>query len=232
VFNPELYAEQRRTLECDLDKALRRLTALSQRLGARLQGEVRRGRAPSEDSVRREIARILDRPFLKEIVHLEVQPGPRLEYGWSSEALERISDTWLGKKILVTNPKSWSDEEIVEAYHGQFVVEHLFREMKNRERPNWWPLHHWTDHHVRIHALYCTLAMLLRALLHRRVRQAGIEISIGRLYRELDAVREVVNVYPAMRRRKERTSTVLTKTSELQQRLLAILGLTREALLG
>ena len=163
---------------------------------------------------------------MQNIIKVEVTLGPRLQYAPSDKQLEQISDTLLGKKILVTNPKTWSDEEIVEAYHGQFVVEHLFREMKSRERPNWWPLHHWTDHKIRIHAFYCTVAMLLRALVHRRVRLADIGISMGRLYKELDNLREVVNVYPAVRRKKERQKTVLTKSSELQQRLMQILGLS------
>ncbi len=226
VFNPQLHADQRRTLENDRDKALERLAALSGRLEARLRGEIQGGRAPSEDSVRREVARILKRPFLREIVSTTVTPGPRLEFAALPEELERIGDTWLGKRLLITNPKSWSDDEIVEAYHGQYVIEHLFREMKHRDRPNWWPLHHWTDDHVRVHAFYCTVAVLLRALLHRRVLQAGISISTGGLYRELDAVREIVNVYPPLRRKKQRTSTVLSRASELQQRIMQVLGLT------
>jgi transposase len=226
AFVPDLHATQRKTLENDMEKALRRLSALSDRLQARARGEIRGGRPPSEESIRRQCARILGRPFLQNIIKVEVTLGPRLQYAPSDKQLEQISDTWLGKKILVTNPKTWSDEEIVEAYHGQFVVEHLFREMKSRERPNWWPLHHWTDHKIRIHAFYCTVAMLLRALVHRRVRLADIGISMGRLYKELDNLREVVNVYPAVRRKKERQKTVLTKSSELQQRLMQILGLS------
>lgn len=228
AFVPELHASQRQTLENDLEKALRRLSALGDRLEARARGEIHGGRPPSEESIRRECARILGRPFLRNIVAVEVTPGPRLRYASSAQQLEQISDTSLGKKILVTNPKTWSDEEIVEAYHGQFVVEHLFREMKSRDRPNWWPLHHWTDHKVRIHAFYCTVALLLRALVHRRVRLADINISMGRLYKELDNLREVVNVYPAVRRKKERRKTVLTRRSELQQRLMQTLGLPNQ----
>ena len=226
TFVPELHANQRQTLENDLEKAMRRLSALGDRLEARVRGEIRGGRPPSEESIRRACARILVRPFLRNLVAVEVTPGPRLQYAYLDKQLEQISDTWLGKKILVTNPKTWSDEEIVEAYHGQFVVEHLFREMKSRDRPNWWPLNHWTDQKVRIHAFYCTVALLLRALVHRRVRLADINISMGRLYKELDNLREVVNVYPAVRRKKERRKAVLSKSSELQQRLMQVLGLS------
>jgi hypothetical protein len=56
-----------------------------------------------------------------------------------------------------------------------------------------------------------------------------------RLLAELDAIREVINVYP--RRRGQRTApqhTVLTKTNELQDRLLSILAVTKpqERILG
>ena len=60
----------------------------------------------------------------------------------------------------------------------------------------------------------------------RKVCQAGLDISLKRLLTELDAIREVVNIYPRKRRQKiERKQEVLTKTSEIQQQLMAILKL-------
>ena len=91
-----------------------------------------------------------------------------------------------------------------------------------------WPLNHWTDSKIRVHALYCTVALLLRGLAVRRVRQAGMNISMRRFLAELETIREVVNIYP--KKRGKRTTpqhTVLTKTSELQDRLLSILGLAK-----
>ncbi len=41
--------------------------------------------------------------------------------------------------------------------------------------------------------------MLLRVLLLRCIRQAGIDISVKRLLRELQEIREVINVYPRKR---------------------------------
>ena len=101
--------------------------------------------------------------------------------------------------------------------------------MKSRDRPNWWPLYHWTDHKVRIHAFYCTVALLLRALVHRRVRLAHINISMGRLYKELDNLHQEVagaHSYPAVRRKKEQRKIVLTRRSELQQNLMKVLALS------
>jgi len=104
------------------------------------------------------------------------------------------------------------------------VIEGVFKEMKGHDTGTWWPLHHWTDSKIRVHALYCTIALLLRALLCRRVDQAGLKLSLPRVLSELDRIREVVNIFPRKRRqKKEVRHTVLTNTSELQQRLLSIL---------
>src|SRR5437899_10565139 len=51
--------------------------------------------------------------------------------------------------------------------------------MKDRHIGAWWPLHHWTDSKIQVHGLYCTIAVLLRALLWRRARQAGLRSSIS-----------------------------------------------------
>ena len=56
-----------------------------------------------------------------------------------------------------------------------------------------------------------------------------------RLLRELEGIREVVNVYPRKRgQRTGRQQTVLTRTNEIQDRLLSILALRRpeERVLG
>lgn len=63
----------------------------------------------------------------------------------------------------------------------------------------------------------------------RQVTKAEIHLSLKRLLAELDAIREVVNIYPRTRGKKtERKQTVLTKILELQQRLMSILGIEKE----
>ena len=101
--------------------------------------------------------------------------------------------------------------------------------MKDRDIGSWWPLYHWTDQKINVHSFYCTIAVLLRALAHRRVKEAGIDISMKRLLAELDDIKEVVLLYP--RKRGATTApqhTVLSKTSELQQSLLSILHVKPE----
>lgn len=111
------------------------------------------------------------------------------------------------------------------AYHSQYVIEQVFKEMKMRKTGCWWPLNHWTDGQVRVHGLYCTIAVLLRAVILQRLKREGMQISMGRMLKELSKVREVVNVFPKKGRKPQRTQTVLSKTNEVQRRMLQLLEL-------
>jgi transposase len=232
TYNQNLFDAQWRTVQYDLAKALEELSALRQRLEDRRTGLVRGGQAPTVASVEKQSRTALSRQHLKALVPYTVEADehglPRLHYEVDTAALDRLSNTYLGKNILVTNRDEWHEEKIILGYRSQFLIEDVFKEMKDRNIGTWWPLHHWTDSKIRVHGLYCTVAMLLRGLLLRRVHQAEIDISMKRLLAELETIREVINIYP--RRRGQRTAahqTVLTKTSELQDRLLSALALTK-----
>jgi len=94
---------------------------------------------------------------------------------------------------------------------------------------SWWPLNHWTDSKLRVHGLYCSMAQLLRSVMWRRTRQAGLNISLRRLLSQLEDIREVINLYPKRcKATKMRQQTVLTRKSKVQKRLVAILGLEHE----
>lgn len=105
--------------------------------------------------------------------------------------------------------------------------------MKDRRTGTWWPMHHWTDSQIKVHGLYCAIAMLLRGLMWRRVSQAGLKLSMNRLLSELACIKEVINIYPPKRGQKaERKQAVLSRTSDLQQHLLKILKIEKQAIMA
>jgi len=106
------------------------------------------------------------------------------------------------------------------------VIEEIFHEMKDRHLGAWWPLHHWTDSKIQVHGLYCTIAVLLRALLWRRVRQADLRLSMSGLLEKLRQLRQVVNVFSTRRAGQPKPEQeVLTKRDQTQEKLIEILGL-------
>lgn len=71
--------------------------------------------------------------------------------------------------------------------------------MKNPHFVSWRPLHHWADQKIRVHALYCVLALLLSSLLRHTLAQKGIDLSIVKILTTLSQVKEVALIYPDRR---------------------------------
>jgi transposase len=233
TYNPNLAKTQWMTLENDVAKAIRRLSQLQGRLVGRATGLIKGGKQPTLASVGQKCRSILRRQYLKDIIQTTIEDDPKgrpqLTYDIDTSVLNRIAETHLGKTILISNRAEWSDERIIEAYRSQYLIEAVFKEMKDRTTGSWWPLNHWTDSKVRVHGLYCSMAQLLRSVVWRRIRRAGVNISLRRLLAELDGIREVVNLYPKKGKTKHQPQqTVLTRLSRRQQRLVEILSLERE----
>jgi transposase len=231
TYNQNLFNAQWLTLQNDIAKASAKLSAVQQRLDERVQGLIKGGTAPTAASVKKQADKILSRQHLKKVVTISVSAAevPRLQYAIDAAALHTLANTYLGKTLLISNRSAWTDEQIIEAYRSQFLIEDVFKESKDRRTGSWWPMHHWTDSKIRVHGLYCTIAQLLRALLLRRVRQAGVKLSLKRLLAELGSIREVINIYPRRRGQKAPAQqTVLSRRSKLQSQLTSLLGMEED----
>ena len=229
-YNQNLFNAQWLTLQKDISNAVEKLSLLQQKLEDRASGLIKRGKVPTLESVEKQCKNILNRQYMKSVIKVTVSTGsdtiPRLKYEIDSETVHEISDTYLGKNIIITSRKNWDDAKIIQTYRSQFIIEDVFKEMKDRKKGSWWPLHHWTDSKIKVHALYCTIALLLKALIFRRIRQAGLHISTNRIISELETIREVITIFPRKRRQKtEVKQAVLTKTSEIQKKVMSILEL-------
>ena len=233
TYNQNLFNAQWKTLQSDMERACAKLATLQQKLQDRAAGLIKGGRAPTLASVTSQAKTILHRQHLRGVIPVAIKAAaagiPQLNYSIDAEALRKVAETSLGKTILISNRDAWTDERIIAAYRSQFIIEGVFKGMKDRRTGTWWPLHHWTDAQIKVHGLYCAIAVLLRGLMWRRVRQANLKLSMNRMLAELGAIREVINIYPPKRGQKtERKQTVLSRTSELQEQLLRILGIEKQ----
>jgi transposase len=233
TYNANLARTQSLTLHNDMAKAVKRFTELQRRLADRAAGLITGGKRPSVASVEQQCRGFLRRQYLKDVIQftvaMEEKANPKLTYAIDTDALNRIAETHLGKTLLISNRTEWSDERLIEAYRSQFHIEAVFKEMKDRTTGSWWPLNHWTDSKLRVHGLYCSVAQLLRSVMWRRVQRGGLNLSVRQMLSELDAIREVINIYPKQRKSvAQPQQTVLTRMSKLQQRLVSILGLEAE----
>lgn len=231
TFNQNLYDGQLQGLTAHLGKARRKLRELQTQLQRRRDGKVKGGKAPTLDSVKKQIHTICSAQFVEKILKAEVQQmgtGLDLTFRTDQAALDRLSRVRFGKTILFTDNADWTDEQILLAYRSQYHIEDAFKQMKNPHFLGWSPMFHWTDSKIQVHAFYCVLALLLTSLMQRELARKGEPLSINRMLEELGGIQETLVVYPRRQgQRQASTATCLTRMTALQQRLFSLLDLQR-----
>lgn len=232
AYNQNLFNSQWLTIQNDITNALEKLESIRQKLKDRANGITKGGKIPTISSIEKQCKTILSRQYMKSVINFEVASTkdkiPQLTYTPDNKKIQDLCDTYLGKNIIITDRDDLTNDDIISAYRSQFVIENVFKESKDRNAGTWWPLHHWTDSKIYVHGFYCTLALLLRALIKRRLAKSKLPLSTKRIMVELSGIREVVNVFPGKAKKAPIRQTVLTRTSDLQSRILQILSLKPE----
>jgi transposase len=145
TFNQNLLDGQLQGLTQHLDKARRKLHDLQIQLQRRRDGKVKGGKAPTLESVKKQIHTICSAQFVAKILQAEVQQirkGLELTFHTDQAALDRLCRVQFGKTILFTDNADWSEEQIVLAYRSQYHIEDAFKQMKNPHFLGWSPMFH------------------------------------------------------------------------------------------
>lgn len=230
TFNRPLYTAQIKTLRREINKRRRKLEKLQ--LSLKRAKSNTRGKKPTLDGSRKRLASILTGRHMKDLFVAEIQPsenGKPLKLTWrlSDKAWKKLRRELLGKTILFTDRDEWTDEQIVRGYRSQSHVESAFRGMKDAHCLTFRPTHHWTDQKLRVHALYCVIALMILSLLRRKLAQAKLSFSLSGMVERLTDIREVAVLFqdadPAM----PRARTVLSAMDTEQQAMIKALQLDR-----
>lgn len=79
-----------------------------------------------------EIKQVARGQYIKEIIKWEIKDskkGVSFRWWFDKEVLAQIKRERLGKKILFTDNDDWDTRAIIAAYHGQYEIEHAFRQI-------------------------------------------------------------------------------------------------------
>ncbi len=159
--------------------------------------------------------------YMKKLIETDVSKKkdfPVLTYQLKSESYTDLADTYLCKNIIITDNHDWITEDIILTYRNQYVIEDVFKQMKDTKTGTWWPMYHWTDRMIRVHGLCCSLSLLIRSLILKKTQEAEIPMSMNKQHEKLSGIREVLNVF-SKGKKKHSTQLVVTKMDEIQQRL-------------
>ena len=115
------------------------------------RGQTRRPRA----KVEAEIAQITRDPWVRRVISWELTgdtpPEHRLTWTIDDQARTELETEIFGKRVLITDHRDWPLTEVVTAYRSQSEAEFGFRQLKDPHVVSFSPMHHWTDHNIRVH---------------------------------------------------------------------------------
>jgi transposase len=226
THSPELHAAQAAGFTgTTLAKAGKKLDELAATLA---RGKTRRGK----DKVAAEIEKITAKPWVRRVITWALdgdQPRDlRLTWSIDPDARAGLEEEIFGKHVLITSHDDWPVPEVIAGYRSQSEAEFSFRQLKDPHVVSFSPMHHWTEHNIRVHVFTCVLALQIAHLMRRRARQAGLDLSVRELLHQLAGIGETVLLYRGDRGRPKAHRT-LTETSPVQDKLTSIFGLARYA---
>ena len=226
THSPELRDSQARGLDgTTLAKAGKKLDELAATLA---RGKTRRGK----DKVTAEIEAIAAKPWVRRVITwtLDGDQPKDLRLTWSIDpgARAALEEELFGKHVLITSHDDWAVPEVVAGYRSQSEAEFSFRQMKDTRVVSFSPMHHWTEHNIRVHIFTCVLALQIAHLMRLRATRAGLRMSVRELLRELAGIGETILLYHGDRGL-PRAHRMLTETSPVQDKLASIYSLARYA---
>jgi transposase len=225
THSPTLHQAQSRGFDQTLATASARLSELADTLA---RGKTRRPRA----KVEAEITQIIKDPWVRRVVHVNLTgqnpPEHRLTWTIDEQARTDLEAEVFGKRVLITARDDWPVAEVIAAYRSQSEAEFGFRQMKDPHVVSFSPMHHWTDHNIRVHVFTCVLALQIAHIMRRHADQQGLHLSVRELLDTLAGIEETVLIYPSTGGR-PKARRMLTETTPTQDRLAEIFDLTRWA---
>jgi transposase len=222
THSPSLHQAQSTGFTQTLAKALTTLDDLADTLA---RGRTRR----TTTQITTAIAAITADTWVRRVIRTELTgttPAThRLTVTIDEQARATLADEVFGKRVLVTNQDHWPIADVVAAYRSQSQVESAFRQLKDPHVVSFSPMHHWTEHNIRVHTFTCVLALQIAGLMARHAHQNALHMSIRELLGTLAGIQETVLIYPSTGGR-PKARRMLTETTETQDQLSEIFNLT------
>jgi len=191
TYNPRTYRKKIHWLSQTIRKTKRKLQELRQEL------KTADGRT-TVASVERKVQEILADSHIAPVFAVKVRfcSGSFQMAIRTNPLVVKDHRARFGKNIIFTDHVDWSTEAIVLAYRDRYKIETAFRWTKDPAFIRWQPMYHWTDSKIRVHGLTCVMALLYLSLVHRKLKNAGLTISLDRAMDMLRAVRLAFCYYP------------------------------------
>ncbi|WP_256041429.1 IS1634 family transposase [Cryobacterium sp. SO1] len=225
THSPTLHDKQAVGFVQTLHKAHGLLTELAATLA---RGKTRR----STDQVTEEIRSITHDSWVRRVLNWDLTGSTpathQLTFTVDDDARLALETEVFGKRVLVTDQDEWPIADVVAAYRSQSDAEFSFRQLKDPHVVSFSPMHHWTEHNIRVHTFTCVLALQIAHLMRRQTEQAGLHLSVRELLDQLEKIQETLMIYSSTGGR-PKARRMLTTTTPTQDQLAEIFNLDQWA---
>jgi transposase len=232
TYNPELFRTQLIGVTDNITKSLKKFEDLHGSLKARSVGLVTKGRKPTFASVSKRVNDILSVEHMSSVFDKKVEEiggSININFSLNESKLTSLKENVLGKSVIITDNDSWSTEKIVSAYHSQYHVEQCFRQMKNTKYLSFRPQYHFTDPHIKVHAFFCVLSLMLCSVLQLEMERIGYDLTIDQSLDILSRAKQVITEFPNDKRKSVKKSS-FSGLNGIAKEYIDLYGLTKYAI--
>jgi transposase len=189
TYSPSLYAGQLKELNENITKTSDSIKQLNEQLG-----NPKSRISKTEKAIQARVAAILSKKHLDNVFNVMFINNDEglvtsVIYIVDEEIKASIAYKYFGKKLLITDHKNWSTENILKTYREQDCIEKIFRSTKDNDHCAIRPQYHYTDQKIRVHIFCCLLGLTLATILHREVSAKGIKHSKFHVLDILNSIR-------------------------------------------
>lgn len=140
-----------------------------------------------KEAVEEKLKKITNQKGMKNVIHCQVHGS----YGQlhvsmycdMKSAYEKMSHA--GKNLIITSIDNEDIVEIIKGYRMKNDIEDCFKILNNPYLLSVQPFHHWTDQMITAHMATCIFGLQIIQLMRKMVRDAGMNISIGKIFEQL-----------------------------------------------
>ncbi|MFH1617311.1 MAG: IS1634 family transposase [Candidatus Margulisiibacteriota bacterium] len=222
-YTESFFTQQLNGITHNMTKCQKKLLDLEKGLIKWRKGKGKaKGKRPSVHAVKASVKRILSPQFMKDLFEINVQQEkglPALHYALKHSELDRLIDQRLGRTALVTDRIDWEPAQVIGSYRSLTQIEDAFKNMKNIDFLHWQPAYHLTDQKIKVHGFCCVLALLLSTLALKLALEAGIELALPAMLKELSDIREVAVIYPKGTMAHRKDHVALSRMNPRQRKL-------------
>jgi len=189
TYSSSLYAGQIKELDEDIAKTNDSIKHLNEQLG-----NPKSRISKTKKAIQSRVATILSKKHMDVIFNtqfIENNEGlvTSVKYTADEEVKTSIAYKYFGKKLLITDHKDWSTENILKTYREQDCIEKIFRSTKDNDHCAIRPQFHYTDQKIRVHIFCCLLGLTLATILHRELIANGVNHSKFHVLDILNSIR-------------------------------------------